>query len=66
MKILGAKGSYCLLQYLKRGAITVCYLNDYEDTQSIVAEFKKIVGARYPKEISRMALSKKMIKSKAR
>ena len=32
-------------------AITVGYLNKYEVTQSIVAEFKKLEGARYQKEM---------------
>ena len=45
---------------------TVCYLNNYEDTQSIVAEFKKLEGARYQKEIGRMAPSQKLTKFKSK
>ena len=45
---------------------TVCYLNNYEDTQSIVAEFKIIEGARYSEEISRMAPSQKLTKFKSK
>ena len=43
---------------------TVCYLNNYEDTKSIMAEFKKIKGVRYPKEIGSMAPSQKLTKFK--
>ena len=45
---------------------TVCYLNNYEDTQSIVAEFKIIEGARYSEEIGRMAPSQKLTKFKSK
>ena len=42
--------------------ITVCYLNNYEVTQSIVAELKKLEDARYQKEIGRAAASQKLTK----
>lgn len=42
--------------------ITVCYLNNYEVTQSIVAELKKLEGARYVKEINWVAPSQKLTK----
>ena len=45
---------------------TVCYLNNYEDTQSIVAEFKKLEGVRYTKEIGRIAPSQKLTKFKSK
>ena len=41
---------------------TVCYLNNYEVIQSIVAELKKLEGERYAKEIGRMALGQKLTK----
>ena len=41
---------------------TVCYLNNYEVTQSIVAELKKLEGARYPKEIVEVAPSQNLTK----
>ena len=40
----------------------MCYLNNYEDTQSIVAEFKKFKGVRYSKEIGRMSPTLKLTK----
>ena len=44
------------------GALTVCYFNNYEVTQSLVAELKKLEGARYQKEIGRVAPSQKLTK----
>ena len=44
----------------------MCYLNNYEDTQSIVAEFKKLEGVRYSKEIGRIAVSQKLTKFKSK
>ena len=43
---------------------TLCYLNNYEVTQSIVAELKILEGARYPKEIGKLAPSQKLTKFK--
>ena len=40
----------------------MCYLNNYEVTQSIVAELKKLEGARYPKENGEVALIQKLTK----
>ena len=40
----------------------MCYLNNYEVTQSIVAELKKLEGARYLKEIGWVAPSQKLTK----
>ena len=45
---------------------TVCYLNNYEDTQSIVAEFKILEGVRYTKEIGKKGLSQKLTKFKSK
>ena len=44
--------------------LTLCYLNNYEDRQSIVAEFKKIEGVPYLKEIGSMAPSWNLTKFK--
>ena len=41
----------------------MCYLNNYEATQSIVAELKKLEGARYQKEIGSVAPSQNLTKS---
>ena len=38
-------------------------MKNYEVTQSIVAELKKLQGARYPKKIDWMAASQKLTKS---
>ena len=49
--------------YLKSIAVhlgTVWYLNNYDDTQSIVAEFKKLEGARYRKKIASDAPDQKL------
>ena len=46
----------------KSMGLTVCYLNKYEVTQSIVAELKKLEGARYLKEIGWVAPSQKLTK----
>ena len=43
----------------------MCYLNNYGDTQSIVAEFKKFKVVRYSKEIGRMSPSQKLTKLKS-
>ena len=41
----------------------MCYLNDFHDIGLIVAEFKKLEGARYPKEIPPMTLGQKVDKN---
>ena len=53
---------YRILAY----SATVCYLNDYEDKQSIVAEFKKSNNVRYIKEIGSMTPSQKLTKFKSK
>ena len=40
----------------------MCYLNDFYDISLIVAEFKKLDGARYSKEIHPMTQVKKLTK----
>ena len=41
---------------------TLCDLNNYRVTQSIVAEFKILIGARYPNETLRRLLGQKVDK----
>ena len=40
------------------------YLNNYDDTGPIVAEFKNWASERYPKEMYPIALSQKLDKSR--